>query len=86
MIQWLGAGYTLAMAVGLITGGRLGDLYGRKRMFAIGTLFFGLLEKGWTFEESMRLTIWIEVGLLAVTFLAAFLLPLRARPEENAGH
>jgi EmrB/QacA subfamily drug resistance transporter len=36
MIQWLGAGYTLAMAVGLITGGRLGDLYGRKRMFMIG--------------------------------------------------
>src|SRR5580765_7856865 len=36
MIQWLGAGYTLAMAIGLITGGRLGDLYGRKRMFMIG--------------------------------------------------
>jgi EmrB/QacA subfamily drug resistance transporter len=36
MIQWLGAAYTLAMAVGLITGGRLGDLYGRKRMFMIG--------------------------------------------------
>src|SRR6185369_15222122 len=36
MIQWLGAGYTLAMAIGLITGGRLGDLYGRKRMFIVG--------------------------------------------------
>lgn len=35
-IQWLAAGYTLAMAVGLITGGRLGDLYGRRRMFLIG--------------------------------------------------
>jgi EmrB/QacA subfamily drug resistance transporter len=40
MIQWLGAGYTLAMAVGLMTGGRLGDLYGRKRMFLIGALGF----------------------------------------------
>ncbi|WP_049565371.1 MFS transporter [Nonomuraea sp. SBT364] len=40
MVQWLGAGYTLAMAVGLITGGRLGDLYGRKRMFVIGALGF----------------------------------------------
>jgi len=39
-IQWLTAGYTLAMAVGLITGGRLGDLYGRKRMFLIGALGF----------------------------------------------
>ncbi|SNT62535.1 drug resistance transporter, EmrB/QacA subfamily [Asanoa hainanensis] len=36
-IQWLAAGYTLAMAVGLVTGGRLGDLYGRRRMFLVGT-------------------------------------------------
>ncbi|NVI89834.1 MFS transporter [Actinomadura sp. BRA 177] len=41
-IQWLAAGYTLSMAVGLITGGRLGDLYGRKRMFVIGAAGFTL--------------------------------------------
>ncbi|TDD88531.1 MFS transporter [Actinomadura rubrisoli] len=41
-IQWLAAGYTLAMAVGLITGGRLGDLFGRKRMFLIGAAGFTL--------------------------------------------
>jgi len=35
-LQWVIAGYTLAMAVTLITGGRLGDLYGRRRMFLIG--------------------------------------------------
>ncbi|NRQ38854.1 MFS transporter [Nonomuraea sp. NN258] len=40
LVQWLGAGYTLAMAVGLVTGGRLGDLFGRKRMFLIGALGF----------------------------------------------
>jgi EmrB/QacA subfamily drug resistance transporter len=40
LIQWLAAGYTLAMAVGLITGGRLGDLYGRKRMFIVGAAGF----------------------------------------------
>lgn len=40
LVQWLGAGYTLAMAVGLITGGRLGDLFGRKRMFLIGAFGF----------------------------------------------
>ncbi|MEU7744056.1 MFS transporter [Nonomuraea sp. NPDC049158] len=40
LVQWLVAGYTLAMAVGLITGGRLGDLYGRRRMFVIGALGF----------------------------------------------
>ena len=35
-LQWIIAGYTLAMAVALITGGRLGDLYGRRRMFLSG--------------------------------------------------
>ncbi|MEV5412654.1 MFS transporter [Thermopolyspora sp. NPDC052614] len=40
-IQWLGACYTLSMAVGLITGGRLGDIYGKKRMFLIGAVGFG---------------------------------------------
>ncbi|WP_248958172.1 MFS transporter [Sphaerisporangium perillae] len=40
VIQWLGAAYTLSMAVGLITGGRLGDIFGRKRMFLIGAIGF----------------------------------------------
>jgi EmrB/QacA subfamily drug resistance transporter len=36
------AGYGLTFAVGMITGGRLGDLYGRRRMFAIGLALFTL--------------------------------------------
>ena len=40
MIQWVAAGYTLAFAAGLITGGRLGDLYGRRRMFLLGLIGF----------------------------------------------
>lgn len=39
-VEWVLAGYTLAFAVGLITGGRLGDLYGRKKMFLIGVAWF----------------------------------------------
>ncbi|MFF4095059.1 DHA2 family efflux MFS transporter permease subunit [Streptomyces sp. NPDC001834] len=35
-IQWITAGYSLAFAAGLITGGRLGDIHGRKRLFLIG--------------------------------------------------
>ncbi|CAM5232644.1 hypothetical protein SCALM49S_06645 [Streptomyces californicus] len=35
-IQWITAGYALAFAAGLITGGRLGDIYGRKRVFRVG--------------------------------------------------
>ena len=36
LIQWLAAAYTLAMASGLLIGGRLGDIYGRRRMFLVG--------------------------------------------------
>jgi EmrB/QacA subfamily drug resistance transporter len=39
-LQWIVGGYALALAVGLLTGGRLGDLFGRRRMFLIGVLGF----------------------------------------------
>ncbi|OKJ99638.1 MFS transporter [Streptomyces sp. CB03234] len=39
-IQWITAGYALAFAAGLITGGRLGDIYGRKRLFLVGMAGF----------------------------------------------
>lgn len=42
-LQWLAAGYTLAFAVGLVTGGRLGDLFGRRRMFLVGAAGFTLM-------------------------------------------
>ncbi|MEU2869175.1 MFS transporter [Streptomyces olivoreticuli] len=41
-VQWLSAGYALTFALGLITGGRLGDAYGRKRVFLTGTAVFTL--------------------------------------------
>nr|SBO95753.1 transmembrane efflux protein [Nonomuraea gerenzanensis] len=39
-IQWTIAAYTLALGAGLITGGRLGDQYGRKRLFIAGLAGF----------------------------------------------
>ncbi|WP_433057801.1 MFS transporter [Dactylosporangium sp. CS-033363] len=42
-LQWLAAGYTLAFAVGLVTGGRLGDIFGRRRMFLVGAAGFTLM-------------------------------------------
>jgi EmrB/QacA subfamily drug resistance transporter len=39
-LQWIVGGYPLAIAVGLITGGRLGDLVGRKTMFVAGAIGF----------------------------------------------
>jgi MFS family permease len=40
LLQWLGAAYTLAFAVLLVTGARLGALYGRRRLFLIGAAGF----------------------------------------------
>ncbi|MGD0199107.1 MAG: MFS transporter [Solirubrobacteraceae bacterium] len=42
-LQWLSAGYTLAFAVFLIAGARLGDMFGRRRLFLIGAAGFTLL-------------------------------------------
>jgi EmrB/QacA subfamily drug resistance transporter len=41
-LEWIAAAYTLAIAVGLMTGGRLGDMFGRKRMLLIGLSGFVL--------------------------------------------
>ena len=40
--EWIVAAYSLVFALGLITGGRLGDLAGRRRVFAIGVAGFVL--------------------------------------------
>ena len=41
-VQLIIAGYGLTFATGMITGGRLGDLYGRRRMFMTGLALFTL--------------------------------------------
>ncbi|MGN9783604.1 MFS transporter [Nonomuraea sp. ZG12] len=41
-LQWYAAGYTLAFGVLLVVGGRLGDRWGRRRLFLIGACGFTL--------------------------------------------
>src|SRR2546429_2995593 len=41
-IEWIVAGYAISTAVLLVTGGRLGDQFGRRRGFAIGLTVFVL--------------------------------------------
>lgn len=40
-LQWIVAGYPLAYAIGLILGARLGDRFGRRRLFVLGLIAFG---------------------------------------------
>jgi EmrB/QacA subfamily drug resistance transporter len=41
-VQFVVAGYGLALATGLITAGRLGDIYGRRKMYVLGLALFTL--------------------------------------------
>lgn len=41
-VQWVITGYSLVLAAFTITGGRLGDIFGRKRMFMIGAVVFAI--------------------------------------------
>jgi EmrB/QacA subfamily drug resistance transporter len=41
-VQWVVESYALSLAAGLLTGGSLGDLYGRRKLFAIGVLMFSV--------------------------------------------
>ena len=45
-LQWITNAYLLALAVGLIPGGKLGDRYGRRRVFLIGVVGFTLSSVG----------------------------------------
>lgn len=41
-LQWVITGYSLTFATLLIIGGRLGDMYGHRRMFLLGATIFGV--------------------------------------------
>ncbi len=45
-LEWVVAAYLLAFAATLITAGRIGDLFGRKRLFLAGVTSFGLASFG----------------------------------------
>jgi EmrB/QacA subfamily drug resistance transporter len=60
-LQWLPAGYTLAFAVFLITGARLGDMFGRRQLFLIGSAGFTLMSAACAAAPSMEVLIAFRV-------------------------
>jgi EmrB/QacA subfamily drug resistance transporter len=71
LIQWLAAAYTIAMASGLLIGGRLGDIYGRKRMFLIGMAGFTAMSLAASLAQSPEMLIGFRVlqGLIGAVML-----------------
>ncbi|QBD75837.1 MFS transporter [Ktedonosporobacter rubrisoli] len=71
-VQLVVAGYTLAFAVFLVTGGRMGDIYGRKRLFILGVASFTLFSALCGFAASPLLLI---IFRLAQGIAAAAMIP-----------
>ncbi|MBA3279252.1 MAG: DHA2 family efflux MFS transporter permease subunit, partial [Geodermatophilaceae bacterium] len=72
VLQWTIAGYTLAFAIMLITGGRLGDIVGRKRMFVIGAAGFTVASVACGLAPSVELLL---VARVAQGLFGAALIP-----------
>jgi MFS family permease len=82
--------YTLVMAMFMVTGGKLGSMFGRKRIFMIGCIVYGvgslttalapnlpILVLGWSFLEGVG----AAMILPAVVALVAANVPVEGRPR-----
>src|SRR5258707_13851268 len=53
-LQWVITGYSLTFATLLIIGGRLGDIFGNRRMFVLGASIFAPVSLSDSISHSMR--------------------------------
>ncbi len=80
-LEWTVNAYTLSFAVLLVTGGRLGDIFGRRRMFLFGVVVFALSSAMIGFAQSDT---WL-VGWRAIQGIgAAFMMPATLSIISNA--
>jgi EmrB/QacA subfamily drug resistance transporter len=73
-LQWVITAYALMLAAFTITGGRLGDIFGRKKMFMLGAIIFAIGSLVASFSTSVGMLIWGESiieGIGAVLMLPA---------------
>jgi EmrB/QacA subfamily drug resistance transporter len=79
-LQWVTNGYLLALAVALITGGKLGDLFGRRLVFSIGVVGFALASLGCALSGSIAMLVVFRViqGLAGALLMPNTLAILRA--------
>jgi len=87
-LQWLGAAYTLSFAVLLVTGARLGDIFGRRRLFLIGSFGFTLMSALCAVAPSADLLIVLRAlqgGFGALLIPQGFGLLKEVFPKEEEG-
>jgi EmrB/QacA subfamily drug resistance transporter len=85
-LQWVTNGYLLALAVLLILGGKLGDRFGRRRMFAVGIAGFALASLGCALSSSIGMLVVFRViqGVAGALLMPNTLAILRATfPPER---
>jgi EmrB/QacA subfamily drug resistance transporter len=87
-LEWTVNAYTLTFAVLLVTGGRLGDIFGRRRMFLAGVVVFSLASATIGFAPSEG---WLVASRALQGVGAAFMMPgtlsiiSNAFPPEERG-
>jgi len=87
-LEWTVNAYTLTFAVLLVTGGRLGDIFGRRRMFLFGVVVFALASATIGFAPSDG---WLVASRAVQGIGAAFMMPgtlsiiSNAFPPEERG-
>jgi EmrB/QacA subfamily drug resistance transporter len=75
-MQWVISAYSLMLAAFTITGGRLGDIFGRKKMFLIGAIFFAAGSSLASISTSVGMLIWGEAIIEGIG--AALMMPATA--------
>ncbi|MFE4454679.1 MFS transporter [Streptomyces sp. NPDC056796] len=90
VIQWVLVGYQLSFALLLILGGRLGDIYGRKRMFLLGVVGFtvaslgaGIAQEPWQLVAS-RMVQGAFAGIMVPQILAIIHVTFSAKERAGA--
>jgi EmrB/QacA subfamily drug resistance transporter len=79
-LQWVTDAFLLAIATGLVAGGKLGDHYGRRRLFGFGAAGFALTSAGCGLSVSMAMLIGFRAaqGLAGAAMMPQTLATLRA--------
>jgi EmrB/QacA subfamily drug resistance transporter len=80
-LEWTVNAYTLTFAVLLVTGGRLGDIFGRRRIFMTGVVIFGTASAAIGFSPSDT---WLVVWRAIQGSGSALMMPMTLSIITNA--